>query len=88
MAPIECAIDGWSLAGEELGQIADGILAHGMHAAEFPLLFVGQRVMAHQGGFVRGQVEQGRALARAPDASSGHVPFLRYPFIPAAQRCP
>ena len=44
---------------------------------------VGQRVMAQQGGFVRGQVEQRRALARAPDASSRHVPSLRYPFIPA-----
>ena len=61
---------------------------------------VGQRVMAQQGGFVRGQVEsvgrsnpwagrirgqveQRRALARAPDASSRHVPPLRYPFIPA-----
>ena len=44
---------------------------------------VGQRVMAQQGGFVRGQVEQGRALARAPDASSRHVSSLRYPFIPA-----
>ena len=44
---------------------------------------VGQRVMAQQGGFVRGQIEQGRALARAPDASSRHVPPLRYPFIPA-----
>ena len=44
---------------------------------------VGQRVMAQQGGFVRGQVEPGRALARAPDASSRHVPPLRYPFIPA-----
>ena len=43
----------------------------------------GQRVMAQQGGFVRGQIEQGRALARAPDASSRHVPSLRYPFIPA-----
>ena len=43
---------------------------------------VGQRVMAQQGGFVRGQVEQRRALARAPDASSRHVPPLRYPFIP------
>ena len=31
---------------------------------------VGQRVMAQQRGFVRGQVEPGRALARAPDASS------------------
>ena len=31
---------------------------------------VGQRVMAQQGGFVRGQIEPGRALARAPDASS------------------
>ena len=39
--------------------------------------------MAQQGGFVRGQVEQGRALARASDASSQHVPSLRYPFIPA-----
>ena len=28
--------------GEELGEIADGILALGMHAAEFPLLSVGQ----------------------------------------------
>ena len=44
---------------------------------------VGQRVMAQQGGCVRGQLEQGRALARAPDASSRHVPSLRYPFIPA-----
>ena len=49
---------------------------------------VGQCVMAQQGGFVRGQVEQRRALARASDASSRHVPPLRYPFIPAAQRCP
>ena len=48
-----------------------------MHAAEFPLLSVGQRVMAQQGGFVRGQVEQaprrraqrrhaGRAETRPP----------------------
>ena len=44
---------------------------------------VGQRVMAQQGGFVGGQVEQDRALACAPDASSRHVPPLRYPFIPA-----
>ena len=44
---------------------------------------VGQRVMAQQGGFVRGQVEQRRALTRAPDASSRHVPSLRYPFIQA-----
>ena len=44
---------------------------------------VGQCVMAQQDGFVRGQVEQRRALARAPDASSRHVPSLRYPFIPA-----
>ena len=44
---------------------------------------VGQRVMAQQGGFVRGQVEQGRTLARAPDALSRYVPSLRYPFIPA-----
>ena len=44
---------------------------------------IGQRVMAQQDGFVRGQVEQFRALARAPDASSRHVPALRYPFIPA-----
>ena len=43
----------------------------------------GQRVMAQQRGFVRGQIEQRRALARAPDASSRHVPPLRYPFIPA-----
>ena len=44
---------------------------------------VGQRVMTQQGGFVRGQVEQGPTLARAPDASSRQVPSLRYPFIPA-----
>ena len=44
---------------------------------------VGRRVMAQQGGFIGGQVEQGRALACAPDASSRHVPSLRYPFIPA-----
>ena len=42
VAPVECAIDGWSLDGEELGKVADGILAGGMHAAEFPLLSVGQ----------------------------------------------
>ena len=42
MASVECAIDGWSRDGEEIGEIADGILAHGMHAAEFPLLSVGQ----------------------------------------------
>ena len=42
MAPVECAINGWSGDGEELGEIADGILAGGMHAAEFPLLSVGQ----------------------------------------------
>ena len=43
---------------------------------------VGQCVMAQQGGFVRGQVELGRTLVRAPDASSRHVLPLRYPFIP------
>ena len=44
---------------------------------------VGQRIMAQQGGFVRGQVEQDGALARAPDAPSRHVSSLRYPFTPA-----
>ena len=44
---------------------------------------VGQRVMAQQGSFVRRQVEPGRTLVHAPDASSRHVPPLRYPFIPA-----
>ena len=44
---------------------------------------VGQRGMAQQGGFVRGQVERGRAPARAPDAPSRHVSSLRYPFTPA-----
>ena len=55
-------------------------------AAQHPDLLdivVGQRVVAQQHGFVRGQVEQGPALARAPDASSRHVPSLRDPFIPA-----
>ena len=44
---------------------------------------VGRRVMAQQGGFIRGQVEQGRALARATDPSPRDVRPLRYPFIPA-----
>ena len=39
--------------------------------------------MAQQGGFVRRQVEPGRTLVHAPDASSRHLPSLRYPFIPA-----
>ena len=39
---------------------------------------VGQRVMAQQGGFIRGQIKQAGPLARAPDASSRHVPPLRY----------
>ena len=49
---------------------------------------VGQRVMAQEDVLVRGQVEQRRVLERAPDASSRHVPPLRYPFIPVARRCP
>ena len=40
VAPVECAIDGWSRDGEELGKITDGILAGGMPAAEFPLLII------------------------------------------------
>ena len=39
--------------------------------------------MAQQGDFVRVPVEPGGALAGALDASSRHVPPLRYPFIPA-----
>ena len=42
MMPIECAIHSWSWDREEFGEIADGILAGGMHAAEFPLLSVGK----------------------------------------------
>ena len=42
MAPVECAIDGWSRDGEGFGEIADGILAGGMHAAEFLLPSVAQ----------------------------------------------
>ena len=42
MAPVECAIDSWSRDGDQLGEIADGILARGMHASEFLLLSVGQ----------------------------------------------
>ena len=44
---------------------------------------VGQRVMAQQRGFVRGKVEQRRALAHAPDVSSWHVPSLRGPVVSA-----
>ena len=46
-------------------------------------VIVGQRVMAQQGGFVRGQVEQGPTLARAPNASYRQVASLRHPFVPA-----
>ena len=42
MASVERAIDGWSCDSESLGEIADGILAGDVHAAEFPLLSVGQ----------------------------------------------
>ena len=60
---VECAIDGWPRYGEELGEIADGILAGGVHAAEFPLLTVGQfGLLAAQFPFVAGD---GHALAGA-----------------------
>ena len=39
---LQCAIDGWSRDGEELPEVADGILAGGRHTAEFPLLSVRQ----------------------------------------------
>ena len=68
--------------GAKLEGEAQPVVSLAPHADMLDVV-VGQRVMAQQGGFVRGQVEQGRALARAPDASSRHVPSLRYPFIPA-----
>ena len=42
MVPVECAIDDCVKGGEEFGEIADEILAGGMHASEFPLLSIGQ----------------------------------------------
>ena len=71
----------------KLEREAQPVVSPAPHPDMFDVV-VGQRVMAQQGGFVRGQVEQGRALARAPDASPRHIPTLRYPFIPAARRCP
>ena len=68
--------------GAKLEGEAQPVVSLAPHADMLDVV-VGQRVMAQQGGFVRGQVEQGRALACAPDASSRHVPPPRYPFIPA-----
>ena len=46
---LQCAIDGWSRDGEDIREVADGIVAGGMHTAEFPLLSVGQlRLLATQ----------------------------------------
>ena len=64
MGSVECAIDGWSGDGAEFGEIADGILAGGMPAAEFPLRSVGQfGLLAAQFPFGAGD---GHALAGAP----------------------
>ena len=70
-----------------LEQEAQPAMSPAPHPDMLDVVF-GQCVMAQQCGFVSGQVEQGRALARAPDASSRRVPLLRHPFIPAVQRYP
>ena len=53
--------------GAELEREAQPVVPPAPHPDMLDVV-VGQRVMAQQGGFVRGQVEQRRALARAPDA--------------------
>ena len=72
----------WISKGAKLEREAQPVVPPAPHPDLLDVV-VGQRVMAQQGGFVRGQVEPRRALARAPDASSRHAPSLRYPFIPA-----
>ena len=56
---------------KKLGEVADGILAGGVHAAEFPLLPVGQfGLLAAQFPLARAMAMPSRVLMRTRSASN------------------
>ena len=73
--------------GAELEREAQPVVSPAPHPDMLDVV-VGQRVMAQKGGFISGQVQQGAALARAPDASSRHTPSLRIRLFQQGRRCP